>query len=215
MVIAGPFGLIYGVTATEAGVSNFTAIAASFLIMGGAAQIALMELIGDGSSWAVAVATAIVINLRFMLYSASVAAAFADFPALLRYPLAHGLTDQASIVSLQEWQTQKDPRYRLWFFIGASIVFATPWWIGTIIGVLLGGEIGPSWQLPFAVPTTFIALLVPSIRNRPMLIAAIIGAGAAVGLAFLPSGLNIIIGALAGIAAGTIATPLPAAEAAP
>lgn len=211
-VIAGPFGLIYGVTAAEAGASNFDAIIASFLIMGGAAQIALMELVGDDASWVVAALTPIVINLRFALYSASVATAFSGFPARLRYPLAHGLTDQATIIAVREFETKTEPQYRLWFFIGASVFFALPWWIGTTVGVLVGGDIGPGWQLPFAVPATFIALLVPSIRDRPTLVAAVVGGGSAVGLAFLPSGLNIIIAAVAGIAAGTAVAPLPSTE---
>lgn len=202
-VIAGPFGLIYGVTAVENGIGTFDAILASFTIMGGAAQIAFVELIGDGSSWFVAVFTAIVINLRFALYSATLASAFADFPPLWRYTLPQVMTDQASIVAIQEFDQETDPFYRQWFFIGAGGLLAMPWLIGSILGILVGGEIGPGWQLPFAVPVTFIALLVPSLTTRPKIIAGVVGAGVAVSLYGIPSGLNIILGAFAGIAAGT------------
>jgi len=205
-VIAGPFGLIYGVTAAENGVDTFAAVIASFTIMGGAAQIALVELIGDGSSWFVAVSTAIVINLRFALYSATLAGSFADFPRVWRFTLAWAMTDQASMVAIQEYEREHDPFYRRWFFIGGGIFFAIPWWIGSTLGVLVGGEIGPGWQLPFAVPATFIALLVPSLTSRPKIIAGVVGGGVAVSLHGIPSGLNIILGAFAGIAAGTWAT---------
>lgn len=205
-VIAGPFGLIYGVTAAENGVDSFAAIIASFAIMGGAAQLALVELIGDGSSWFVAVSTAIVINLRFALYSATLAGSFADFPRRWRYPMSWALTDQAAIVAIQEFEREPDPFYRMWFFIGGAVFFGSPFWIGSTLGVLVGGEIGPGWQLPFAVPATFIALLVPSLTSRPKVIAGVVGAGVAVSLYGVPSGLNIIAGAFAGIAAGTWAT---------
>ena len=74
-LIAGPFGLVYGATAADSGIADVPAIAASFVIQAGASQIALVELIADDASWVVAVATALVINLRFGLYSASVASA--------------------------------------------------------------------------------------------------------------------------------------------
>ncbi len=205
-VIAGPFGLIYGVTAAENDIDTFAAIIAAFAIMGGAAQIALVELIGDGSSWFVAVSTAIVINLRFALYSATLAGSFADFPRRWRFFLPWAMTDQAAMVGIQEFEHEADPFYRLWFFVGSAMFFATPWWIGSTLGVLIGGEIGPGWQLPFAVPVTFIALLVPSLTTRPKLIAGVVGAGVAVSLYGIPSGLNIILGAFAGIAAGTWAS---------
>lgn len=205
-VIAGPFGLIYGVTAAENGVDTFAAIVASFTIMGGAAQIALVELIGDGSSWFVAVSTSIVINLRFALYSATLAGPFADFPRRWRYVVPHGMTDQASIVAIEEFGREPDPFYRMWFFIGSGVFFALPWWAGSALGILIGGEIGSGWQLPFAAPATFIALLVPSLTSRPKVIAGVVGAGMAVALYGIPSGLNIIVGAFSGIAAGTWAT---------
>ena len=209
MVIAGPFGLIYGVTAADAGVGDFTSISASFIMLGGAAQIALMELIREDATPVVAIATALVINLRFGLYSASVARPFSEFPKRWRFPLASILSDQAAVVALTEFERERDPFYRMWFYIGAAGIFLIPWWIGTAVGVLVGGEIGAGWQLPFAVPVTFLSLLVPQIRSRPTLLAAVVGGGAAVALAFLPNGLNIILGAFAGIAAGTMAAPLP------
>ena len=215
MVIAGPFGLIYGVTAADAEVGNLAAISASFIMLGGAAQIALMELIRDDATPLVAIATALVINLRFGLYSASLARPFAAFPRRFRFPFAAILSDQAAIVAINEYETEHDPHYRAWFYLGAAGIFLVPWWIGTVIGVLVGGDIGDAWQLPFAVPCTFLSLLVPSIRTRPALVAAVVGGGAAVGLSFLPSGVNIILGAFAGIAAGTIVSPLPSGEAAP
>ncbi len=208
-IIAGPFGLIYGVTAAENGIGSFETILASFVIQGGASQIALVELIGDDASWVVAVGTAIVINLRFALYSAAVATAFAAFPRRWRFPLAHSLADAAAITAIAEFETEHDPLHRRWFLLGAAVLFAVPWWAGTTIGVLAGGEIGSQWQLPFAVPVTFIALLVPSIRSRPMLAAAVVGGVVAVAAGGLPTGLNVMAGAFCGIVAGVIASPTP------
>lgn len=203
-LIAGPFGLVYGATAADSGIANVPAIAASAIIQAGASQIALVELIADDASWVVAVATALVINLRFGLYSASIAPAFGAFPARWRFPLAHLLTDQTAVTSVIEYETVTDPVERRWFTLGAGLWFVTPWYIGTVAGVLLGGDIPDNWQIGFAVPLTFTALLVPTVNDRPKLAASIVGAAVAVATMGLPDGVNIMLGGLSGIVAGTL-----------
>lgn len=203
-LMAGPFGVVYGATAAENGIPDGPAILGSFVILAGAAQIALVELIDDGASWAVAIATALIINLRMSLYSASLAPAFREFPAGWRFPLAHFFTDQTAVTALLEYEDEHDPVYRRWFFVGAAAWFVLPWWIGTAIGVLLGGDIPDGWQIGFAVPLMFTALLVPTLRNRPTVAAAIVGALVTISTTTLvPDGVNIMLGAVAGIGAGT------------
>lgn len=203
-LMAGPFGLVYGATAVDNGIGDVPAMLASVVVLAGASQIALVELIDDGASWIVAVGTALVINLRFALYSASLAPSFARFPARWRFPLTYLLTDQAAVTSLMEYERERDPVYRRWFTLGAGLWFVTPWWIGTVIGVLVGGDIPEGWQIGFAVPLMFTALLVPTLVDRPRVAAALTGAVTAVATTpLLPDGVNIIVGAFAGIAVGT------------
>lgn len=208
-LLAGPFGLVYGATAASNGIADGPAILASFAILAGASQIALVDLIADGASWVAAVGTALVINMRFALYSASLAPAFRDFPSRWRFPLTHLLTDQASVVSILEYEERADPAYRRWFTLGAALFFVTPWWIGTTIGVLVGGDIPEGWQIGFAVPLMFTALLIPTITSRPKLVAAVVGAGVALSTTWLPDGVNIMIGGGAGILAGTFLAERP------
>jgi len=203
-LIAGPFGLVYGATAADNGIDTFPAIFASAAILAGAAQIALVELIDDGSSWVVAVATALVINLRFSLYSASLAPDFRHFSPGWRFGLGYLLTDQTAVLSIVEFERERDPHYQRWFTLGAGLWFVMPWWIGTAAGVLLGGDIPDNWQIGFAVPLMFTALLVPTVTDRPKIAAAIVGAAVALGTTGLPDGVNIILGAAAGIVAGTV-----------
>ena len=199
-----PFGLVYGATAVDNGIDDVPAILASFIIVAGAAQIALVELIDDGASWVIAVGTALVINLRFALYSATLAPDFRAFPARWRFPLAFLLTDQAAVTSILGYTGRPDPFERRWFTLGAALWFVWPWWAGTATGVVLGGEIPDGWQIGFAVPLMFTALLVPTITSRPKLAAAIAGAAVALATAPLPEGMNIMLGAVAGIAVGTV-----------
>lgn len=202
-LIAGPFGLVYGTTAAENGIGDGSAIAASFLILAGAAQIALVELIADNASWVVGVGTALIINSRMVLYSATLARPFREFPPLWRFTLPHILTDQTAVTAVLEYETEHDPLYRRWFLLGSAVWFFTPWGVGTAVGVLAGGDIPDSWQIGFAVPLMFTALLVPTLRNRPTVVAAVVGGGTAVSTTWLPDGVNIMLGALCGIIAGT------------
>lgn len=208
-LIAGPFGLAYGATAVANGIGDVDGILASFVIVAGAAQIALVDLNGDAAAWYIAVATALVINLRFFLYSASLAPSFRDFSPGWRFGLPYLLTDQASVISIQEYETEPDPHYRRWFTLGAGVWFVVPWFIGTAIGVLAGGDI-PDWvQIGFVVPLMFMALLVPTLTSRPKLVAALLGAGVAAAAQPLPDGVNIMLGALVGIAVGTYLSERP------
>jgi branched chain amino acid efflux pump len=203
-LIAGPFGLVYGATAAENGIDEIPAILASVVIFAGASQIALVELIGSDASWVIAVGTALIINLRLALYSASLAPDFREFPNRWRYPLAQLIVDQTTVTALLVYPDRTDPTYRRWFMLGAGLWIITPWLIGTTIGVLLGGEIPAGWQIGFAVPLMFTALLIPTLTSHPKVLAAIVGAGIAVSTASLPNGVNIILGAVTGIITGTL-----------
>jgi predicted branched-subunit amino acid permease len=214
-LMAGPFGLVYGATAAASGIPDVPAILASFVILAGASQIALVELIDDGAAWYVAIGTALTINMRMALYSASLAPDFRAFPTPWRFGLAHLLTDQVAVVSVLQYERHTDPVYRRWFTFGAAAWFVIPWFAGTTIGVLIGGDIPEVWQIGFAVPLMFTALLVPTLVSRPKVLAAIVGAGVAVSTTWLPQGINIMLGGAAGILAGAIAAELTTEPAGP
>lgn len=199
-----PFGLVYGVAVDESSIDLWLGVAASWIILAGAAQLSLLSLIDDGAAWPIAVGTALVINARFALYSTALAAAFREFPRRWRLTLPYLLTDQAASLALAHFETEHDPTRRRRWYLGAGLLFATGWWVGTVVGVVAGDVIPDSLDIGFAVPAMFIALLVPVLVDRPAVVAAIVGAAVAVAGSFLPNGLNIIVGALAGIAAGRL-----------
>lgn len=197
-----PFGLVYGVAAGASRTGDLVGVSASWLVLAGAAQLSMLDLIDDHAAWAVVVATGLVVNARFALYSAALAPAFAAFPRRWRYGLAYLLTDQAAAIALQYYEGVDDPRRRRWFFLAGGLTFASSWWVGTIVGVVAGSSIPDALQIEFAVPLMFLALLVPVLRDRPSVMAATVGAAVSIAAAPLPNGLNILLGAVAGIAAG-------------
>jgi len=79
------------------------------------------------------------------------------------------------------------------------------WQLSTVIGVAFGSQIPASWDLDFALPLTFIALVVPWITGRPAALAALAAAGLALALVGLPLKLGLMAAALGGIAVGMAA----------
>ena len=203
MAAAFPFGLVYGVAVSQSPIDPWLGFAASFVILAGAAQLSLLDLMFD-ATWAVAVGTALVINLRFVLYSAALSPFFAEFPTRWRFGLPYLMTDQAATISMIEFDRVEDPRWRRWFYLGGGFSFASAWWVGSAVGIAFGGTIPDSWQIQFAFPLMFIALLVPTLRSRPALVAALVGAAVTVAGMDLPNGLNICLGGVAGVAAGSL-----------
>ncbi len=170
-----PFAMIAGILAVETGLAPIEAIGMSLIVFAGTAQLAGLQLIGQGAVWWVIVMTAWIINVRFMLYSASLGPYFSKLPLKWKVPLAHLQTDQAFAVSIAEFDEERLPEpLRHWFFFGAAITAWVTWQTGTAVGAFLGAGVPESWQLDFAIPLTFIALLAMSIKNRAMLAAVLV-----------------------------------------
>jgi predicted branched-subunit amino acid permease len=202
---AFPFGLAYGVTVVESSMNDFVGWLASFIVLAGAAQLAVNDLIDQGAPWFVVVGTALVINARFMMYSGALAPSFSRFPRRWRIPLAHLMTDQSTVTSLLYDQVEPEPRKRFAYYVGAGLSFAGSWWIGTTIGVVIGATIPPELQVGFAAPLMFIALAVPSVRDRAALVAAAVGFSVTLIARDAPMNTSLLIGAAAGIAFGMLA----------
>jgi len=205
-VIVGliPFGLISGVVAVEAGIPPEAAWSMSWIIFAGAGQIVMSQLVSAGAAAWVIILSASVVNLRMLMYSAALAQHFRTFSIGVKALLGYLLTDQAFVVSVNRYNEHPDepPTLKAWFYLGAALALWLPWLITSAIGAWLGARIPEEWGLLFAAPLSFIAIWVPGLKDRPLVVAAIVGGAVAVALAFLPNRLGLIIAAVAGIAAG-------------
>lgn len=200
-----PFGLVLGVTAAGGAIGGGLGIATSPIIFAGAAQLVTVQLFGTGTSAVVVVVTALVVNIRHLMYSAAMAPHFRQFPRRSRLLLPYLLTDQSFALSILRYETIDDPIYKRWFFIGAGLGLWVPWQLATIAGVLLGAQIPDSLGLGFAIPLVFLVLLIPVVQTRPGLVAAIVGGVIAVVASGAPYGLGLVTGAVAGVVAGVLA----------
>jgi predicted branched-subunit amino acid permease len=202
LLSVAPFGLIFGVTATTADVPALAAWASSFIIFAGASQIAVVEVLDDGGAAVVALLTAIIINARLLMYSADMGRYTVSAPWRTKVAVAYLLTDQAYLVTAHRFPDPRTAPNVLPYYFGAGMSLWVTWQIATTSGMLLGTAVPSSWSLEFAIPLTFMALLVLAIRDKPGLVAAIVGGGVAVLTIPLPYNLGLLVGALAGVLAG-------------
>ena len=211
-----PFGLVAGATPATTGLGGGVSIGLSTIVFAGASQLAAADVLADGGAALVAVVAACTINLRMLLYSASLAPHLAEEPLRRRLGMAYLLTDQAYTVSILRWSGEEaqaaeggpapDRSRRVPYYLGAAVLLWVNWQICTIVGVLIGSAVPEDIPLDFAVPLVFLVLLIPTISTRPAAVAALVGGLGAVLAAEAGAGhLSVIVGALSGITAGTLA----------
>lgn len=201
-----PFGIVAGLTAIGQGLSAAQAMLMSVTVFAGAAQLATMQLIGEDALPAVILLTALTINLRFAMYSASLAPYLQHLGHRWHLPLAYLLVDQNYAVSIQRFQLGDD-HWRArghWFFLGGGVALWLTWQASTAIGVFMAAGVPRNWSFDFAIPLVFMVLLVPALRNRAHAVAALTGGLVATLAADLPLHLGLVTGAFAGIAAGVV-----------
>lgn len=209
-----PFGLIVGVSAIASGLTVADALASSLLVFAGASQLAMIDLLGQDAPWVVAVLTAAVINVRLVMYSASLAPWLSDVPLRSRTGVAYVLTDQSFALAVTRYAREEGtPRTRVAYFLGTAVPLWVNWQIVTVVGAVAGAAVPDGVPLAATIPLVFLALLVPTVTDRPTLGAAIVGGVVAVAAAPLPANLGLVVGALAGITAGAVLDRRPAGAA--
>jgi len=201
-----PVGAAFGLAATAAGFTFVQATACSALALAGAGQfIGLAALAGSGNLAAALIATGVV-NLRYLLFSATMAPHLKDVPRWHQVLLAHTLTDETFAVNIADARAGRAERFSM---TGVGVISWAGWTLGTAIGAAAGSAIGdPSkWGVDFAMPAMFIALLVGQVTRRREFVAAALAAVLALALSiWLPGQWPVVVGA---VAAATVMTVMP------
>jgi predicted branched-subunit amino acid permease len=140
-----------------------------------------------------------------MLYSASMAPYLNHLPMRWKASLAYLLTDEAYAMAINRFtRSDRGGPFGHWYFLGAGMTLWLCWQLSTALGIAVGALVPPEWSLDFALPLTFIAIVIPALKDRPAIAAALV-AGAMSVIAFnMPLKLSIVVATLAGIAAGLL-----------
>ncbi|WP_313516876.1 AzlC family ABC transporter permease [Pseudomonas sp.] len=203
---AMPFGIIFGGLAGAAGLTPWQTLGMSALVFAGSAQFIAISLLAGGATLAVVLLTTLVVNLRHALYSASLQPFVRHLPKRWRVPLAFLLTDEAFAVVQHRYAETDDSAHKHWYFLGAALAMYVNWQACTFAGMVFGQAVPNigDWGLDFAMLATFIGIVVPMLKNRPQLAAALVAAAVALACHALPYKLGLMAAALSGIVVGVL-----------
>lgn len=196
-----PFGVITGAVSTASGMPEWGGGVMTAFVFAGASQLAAIQLMVHHAPLWVVILTALIVNARMLMYSASLAPHFNGRGPVKKAFIAYLLTDQAYLSALTRYsdKPETDP---VPYYLGGALLMWVSFNAGTWIGGYAGALIPPAWQLDFAVHLTFIALVIPVVKDRPALAAALVASIVAVAADGLPFNLGLLVGAVAGIATG-------------
>jgi predicted branched-subunit amino acid permease len=205
-VLAGvvAFGVITGVAMVASGIAPVMAMLMSIVVFAGASMVAAAQLLASGTPVLMVLVATVFINLRFMMYSASLRQHFGREPLGWRLLIAYLQADNAYGLTLMRYAERPDAPGGRDFFLGAALVIWLGWQLAVAAGILIGAGVPASWRLEFAAPLTFLAMTVPLLRDRAMVAAALIAGITVVATHALPLKLSIPLAALAGIGAGLV-----------
>jgi 4-azaleucine resistance transporter AzlC len=204
VITAAPFGLLFGVLARDAGLDLAAIMGMSFLVIAGASQFAALAQIQENAPAFFVVLTALAVNLRMAIYSASLAPHLGPAPAWKRAFAAYLLFDNTFAIAMKEFEERPDRPVndKITWFLGCATPVTVIWVVTTVLGALLGRAIPASLALDFAVPVMFLAVIAPMLRTLPQLAAALTGIVASLALASLPYGTGLLVAAVLAMMAG-------------
>jgi predicted branched-subunit amino acid permease len=204
ILVIAPFGLLFGVIGTEAGLTLAEVMGFTILVIAGAAQFTAVQLMADNAPTLIVLATALAVNLRMAMYSASLVPYLGAAPLWQRAFAAYGLVDQSYAASILEYERAPDLSVpaRMAFFVGCFLTVAPFWYGATLAGALVGTAIPPAFALDFAIPITFLAMIAPALRTLAHVAAAVVSITAALLLAAMPYGTGLLVAAVLAMATG-------------
>ena len=206
MIPVVPFGLIFGVLAIDIGFSPLETMGMSLIIFGGASQIVLLQLFSGGASSLVIISSVGAVNSRHLLYGAVVSEHLSDLKLIWKIIISYFLIDQAFAIS-NEYLKKNKQRNKYFHLVGGGATCWVIWQSTTFLGIVLGEAIPDKLGLSFAVPLTFLALLVNDFRKLINVVVIIIsGLVATIGFNYIPFKAYVIVSALIGLFTAMILT---------
>jgi predicted branched-subunit amino acid permease len=217
ILVIVPFSMLFGVIATEAGLSVFETLSFSVVVIAGAAQFTALQLMGEDAPTLVVLASALAVNLRMAMYSASLTPHIGGAALWQRAIAAYFTVDQSYAISITKYENTPDMtlQEKVAYFFGTVTPVCPLWWIFTLVGALIGEAIPASFALDFAVPITFLAIIAPTLRTRAHVSAALTAAALSLMFFTVPYNLGILMAGIGGMMVGARveATTQPKTEA--
>lgn len=200
-IISGiiPFGAVMGSAFAEAKLSFFQAMLMNTTVYAGAAQLATTDLMKMNAAWFVVIATGLIINLRFLLYSAAMAPYMRQASALKKFLVSFTLTDQSYAAMTANSDKISTNEEAIQFYLGTAACMLITWHLSVIAGFAFGNFAPASLSLDYAIPLSFVALLVPTIKSKKHVLVTIFSSVVSIFLFNFPLKTGMMVTALLSI----------------
>lgn len=199
-----PFAALFGLLATEAGLSVIEALSFSVVVIAGAAQFTALQLMQEQAPTVIVLCSALAVNLRMAMYSASLTPWIGGAPLWQRALAAYLTVDQSYVIAMAQYE--KAPKMtvpqRMGYFFGAVTPIVPLWYFFTFIGAYLGARVPDGLALDFAIPITFLAMIAPMFRTLAHVVAAFVAVVVSLFATGIPYSLGVIVAGLIGMMAG-------------
>ncbi len=199
-----PFGTLFGVLAVETGADALQALVFSATVFAGGAQFAALQLMQDGAPILIVLASSLAVNLRLVMYSASLTLYLGSAPMWQRAIAAFVIVDQTYAGAIVRFENEPSllVSQRMSYFFGLISPLTPFWLLCTYLVAVLGTRIPDSWALDFALPILFLALIGPMMRTNAHVVAALVATAVALLTVNVPFNLGLLIAGFAGMMAG-------------
>jgi 4-azaleucine resistance transporter AzlC len=206
------FGMLFGAAAIEVGISPLEATAMSLFVFAGAAQLAAVDLLQADTALPVVLLTVLIINIRYVIYSASIAPLVQDLPRRWRAVMGYGLFDVNFAFFMDKFNpAETDPEgvddtniHKGWYYVGLTMPAISSFVIATFVGALVGSTVGEELNLEFTIPLIFIAILAPLIDSRSAVVTVVVAAVVSIGATGLPFNLGLLAAIFCAVCVGAI-----------
>ncbi|MEP1964821.1 MAG: AzlC family ABC transporter permease [Tateyamaria sp.] len=204
IAVAGPFALLFGVLAHDAGLSVFEVMSFSIVVIAGAAQFTALQLMQDEAPTLIVILSALAVNLRVAMYSAALTPYLGRAPLWQRIFAAYLLVDQSYALSHAKFEA--DPQMslpqRMAYYFGTCLLVLIMWFACSYVGAAIGTTLPKNLPLDFALPIAFLSMVAPMMRTLPHLIAAAVAIVVSLLAVSIPYSLGLIVAGAAGMMAG-------------
>lgn len=200
------WGLVAGMAMAQSGMTLWQALGMTFLVFAGSAQLAVLPLMAASAPLWVIFLTAVMVNLRFLIFAAAVAPHFTHVPWFKRVWYGYFNADVTMGFFPQRFpaETLNQSEGKVGFFTGVSYPNWCAWQSGSVAGILLASQIPPSWGIGFAGTLALLAIMIPLIVNSAALAGVVVAGAVAVAAASLPYRLGLLLAVIVGMVVAMI-----------
>jgi predicted branched-subunit amino acid permease len=200
----GAWGLITGVAMGNSGLPMPAMVLMSLLVFAGSAQLAVLPLMSSGAPLWVVWATALCVNLRFVIFSAGWRPYFGHYPLALRLRLVYFAADLNYVLFMRRFPEPRPAPEQLPYYWGGVACNWTAWQVPAMAGLFLAEAVPVHWGFGFAGTLALLGVGLSLVSDRATSVAAGVAACAAVAAFALPFKLNIVVAIAAAVAMGLL-----------